>query len=213
MRSIRMLLKCIIKTRQKFFLLIPGSKFLFFNNCGSNINILPYFACDQKQLILQNDPFLGWKWISSWKRGSLVSNFDVIKLILGLSPEGELNTSNVISHFSFVYQYSYSNIFESENTAFSMRTRFYSSKRGWWHPFCSYNIEFRTQHPKIDLSTKFRKFPFSGPFPPSLPGLNVIHKQIINQFRVLLIIFWLKGVWQFRQDSAIHRKKNWKSWV
>ena len=34
-------------------------------------------------------------------------------------------------------------------------------------PFiCPYNIDFRTQHPKIDLSTKFRKFPFRGTIPP-----------------------------------------------
>ena len=58
MKSIRMLLKSIIKTRLRFFLLIPGKKLLFFDNFGSKTNILAYFAFDQKQLILQNDPFL-----------------------------------------------------------------------------------------------------------------------------------------------------------
>ena len=40
MKSIRMLLKSIIKTRLKFFPLIPGKKVLFFDNFGSKTNIL-----------------------------------------------------------------------------------------------------------------------------------------------------------------------------
>ena len=35
----------------------PWKKFLFFDNFGSKTNILAYFPFDQKQLILQNDPF------------------------------------------------------------------------------------------------------------------------------------------------------------
>ena len=31
--------------------------------------------------------------------------------------------------------------------------------------FCPYNIDFWTEHPKIDLFTKFRKFPFRGTIP------------------------------------------------
>ena len=58
MKSVRMSPKCIIKTRLKFFPLLHGNKFLFLDNFGSKINVVAHFACDQKQLILQNDPFL-----------------------------------------------------------------------------------------------------------------------------------------------------------
>ena len=57
MKGIRMLLKSIIKTRLKFFLPIPRKNSYSLTNLVSKTNILAYFAFDQKQLILQNDPF------------------------------------------------------------------------------------------------------------------------------------------------------------
>ena len=53
-----------------------------------------------------------------------------------------------------------------------MRMRFFRQKENDGPPFCPYNIEFRTQHPEIDLATVFCKFPFRGITPPSPPGLT-----------------------------------------
>ena len=47
MESIRMSQKCIIKTRLKFFNLIHGNNFLFFDDFGSKVYVLAHFACDQ----------------------------------------------------------------------------------------------------------------------------------------------------------------------
>ena len=39
-------------------------------------------------------------------------------------------------------------------------------------PFCPYNIDFRPQHPKIDLPPSFINFPSGGPFSTSPPCLE-----------------------------------------
>ena len=100
-KSIRILLKSIIKTRMKLFLLIPGKKFLFFDNFGSKTNILGYFAFHQKPSKSFKMILFILKMNFIMEKGSLFSNFDFIMLILGFLPQDDLNTSNVISKAIF----------------------------------------------------------------------------------------------------------------
>ena len=100
----------------------PWKKFLVFDNFGSKTNILAYLVFGQKQLILQNDPFLRWKWILSLKRGSLLSDFNFIMLILDL-------------------------LYISTHIRLNLKTQLLAWERGFIHQkeadgpsFCPYNI-------------------------------------------------------------------------
>ena len=58
MKSIKNVAKIYHQNEAEILSPNPWNKFLFLDNFGSKTNILVYFAFDQKQLILQNDPFL-----------------------------------------------------------------------------------------------------------------------------------------------------------
>ena len=58
MKSIKNVAKIYHQNEAEIISPNPWNKFLFLDNFGSKTNILAYFVLDQKQLILQNDPFL-----------------------------------------------------------------------------------------------------------------------------------------------------------
>ena len=98
---------------------------------------------------------------------NLWSQFGLHNIDFGFFPYDEFNTSNLRSKIIF-YLYTSAH-------SLNLKYSFLAWKWGFIYqieadsPFiCPYNIDFRTQYPKIDLSTKSRKFLIGGTILPLL---------------------------------------------